>query len=163
MRSGRFWHRIWRSAAEDAEQREHYLRASVQRAALHCEDWQPMAHDAARFAAVALLFLAQSSLRGLLAHYWHARRLIFLMGRHLPQAGMAAHLVGDMVFLLAGALPITPLGALRSIWKRDLSCLSMTERLWKLLRIVRLTKSGVCQVSPTEEVLIACDKDERFA
>jgi hypothetical protein len=29
-------------------------------------------------------------------------------------------MVGDMVFLFAGALPIT-LGALRSIWKRDLS------------------------------------------
>jgi hypothetical protein len=29
-------------------------------------------------------------------------------------------MVGDMVFLFAGALPIT-LGALRSVWKRDLS------------------------------------------
>jgi hypothetical protein len=29
-------------------------------------------------------------------------------------------MVGDVVFLLAGALPIT-LGALRSMWKRDLS------------------------------------------
>jgi nitric oxide reductase large subunit len=29
-------------------------------------------------------------------------------------------MVGDAVFLLAGALPIT-LGALRSVWKRDLS------------------------------------------
>jgi hypothetical protein len=28
-------------------------------------------------------------------------------------------MIGDMVFLFAGALPIT-LGALRSIWKRDL-------------------------------------------
>jgi hypothetical protein len=41
-------------------------------------------------------------------------------GRRLPQAGMAAHGGGCVVFLLAGALPIT-LGALRSVWKRDLS------------------------------------------
>jgi hypothetical protein len=29
-------------------------------------------------------------------------------------------MIGDMVFLFAGALPIT-LGALRSLWKRDLT------------------------------------------
>ena len=51
--------------------------------------------------------------------YWHARRLTFLMGGTYHKLEWL-RMVGDMVFLLAGALPIT-LGALRSVWKRDLS------------------------------------------
>ena len=51
--------------------------------------------------------------------YWHARRLTFLMGGTFHKLEWL-RMVGDMVFLLAGALPIA-LGALRSVWKRDLS------------------------------------------
>jgi nitric oxide reductase subunit B len=51
--------------------------------------------------------------------YWHARRLTFLMGGTYHKLEWL-RMVGDMVFLIAGALPIT-LGALRSVWKRDLS------------------------------------------
>jgi nitric oxide reductase subunit B len=51
--------------------------------------------------------------------YWHARRLTFLMGGIYHKLEWM-RMVGDMVFLFAGALPIT-LGALRSLWKRDLS------------------------------------------
>ena len=51
--------------------------------------------------------------------YWHARRLTFLMGGTFHKLEWL-RMVGDMVFLLAGALPIT-LGALRSVWKKDLS------------------------------------------
>jgi nitric oxide reductase subunit B len=51
--------------------------------------------------------------------YWHARRLTFLMSGAYHKLEWL-RMVGDMVFLLAGALPIT-LGALRSVWKRDLS------------------------------------------
>jgi nitric oxide reductase subunit B len=51
--------------------------------------------------------------------YWHARRLTFLMGGTYHKLEWL-RMVGDVVFLLAGALPIT-LGALRSVWKRDLS------------------------------------------
>jgi nitric oxide reductase subunit B len=51
--------------------------------------------------------------------YWHARRLTFLMGGTYHKLEWL-RMVGDMVFLFAGALPIT-LGALRSLWKRDLS------------------------------------------
>lgn len=51
--------------------------------------------------------------------YWHARRLTFLMGGTFHKLE-GLRMVGDAVFLLAGALPIT-LGALRSVWKRDLS------------------------------------------
>ena len=50
--------------------------------------------------------------------YWHARRLTFLTGGLYHQLEWL-RIVGDMVFLFAGALPIT-LGALRSVWKRDL-------------------------------------------
>ena len=50
--------------------------------------------------------------------YWHARRLTFLMGGTFHKLEWL-RMVGDMVFLLAGALPIT-LGALRSVWRRDL-------------------------------------------
>jgi nitric oxide reductase subunit B len=50
--------------------------------------------------------------------YWHARRLTFLMGGTFHKLEWL-RLLGDMVFLLAGALPLT-LGALRSVWKRDL-------------------------------------------
>jgi nitric oxide reductase subunit B len=50
--------------------------------------------------------------------YWHARRLTFLMGGTFHKLEWL-RMVGDMVFLVAGALPIT-LGALRSVWKRDL-------------------------------------------
>ena len=50
--------------------------------------------------------------------YWHARRLTFLMGGAYHKLEWL-RMVGDMVFLFAGALPIT-LGALRSVWKRDL-------------------------------------------
>ena len=50
--------------------------------------------------------------------YWHARRLTFLMGGTFHKLEWL-RMVGDMVFLLAGALPIT-LAALRSVWKRDL-------------------------------------------
>ncbi len=49
--------------------------------------------------------------------YWHARRLTFLMGglyHKLEWVRMA----GDMIFILAGALPIA-LAVLRSMWKRD--------------------------------------------
>ena len=51
--------------------------------------------------------------------YWHARRLTFLMGGTYHKLEWL-RMVGDLVFLFAGALPIT-LGALRSMWKRDLS------------------------------------------
>jgi nitric oxide reductase subunit B len=51
--------------------------------------------------------------------YWHARRLTFLMSGTYHKLEWL-RMVGDVVFLLAGALPIT-LGALRSVWKRDLS------------------------------------------
>jgi len=51
--------------------------------------------------------------------YWHARRLTFLMGGAYHKLEWL-RMVGDLVFLFAGALPIT-LGALRSMWKRDLS------------------------------------------
>jgi nitric oxide reductase subunit B len=51
--------------------------------------------------------------------YWHARRLTFIMGGAYHKLEWL-RMVGDMVFLFAGALPIT-LGALRSLWKRDLS------------------------------------------
>ena len=51
--------------------------------------------------------------------YWHARRLTFLMGGTYHKLEWL-RMVGDVVFLFAGALPIT-LGALRSMWKRDLS------------------------------------------
>ena len=51
--------------------------------------------------------------------YWHARRLTFLMGGTFHTLEWL-RIAGDMVFLLAGALPIT-VGALRSVWKRDLS------------------------------------------
>jgi nitric oxide reductase subunit B len=51
--------------------------------------------------------------------YWHARRLTFLMGGTYHKLEWL-RMVGDVVFLFAGALPIT-LGALRSVWKRDLS------------------------------------------
>ena len=51
--------------------------------------------------------------------YWHARRLTFLMGGTYHKLEWL-RMVGDVVFLFADALPIT-LGALRSVWKRDLS------------------------------------------
>jgi nitric oxide reductase subunit B len=51
--------------------------------------------------------------------YWHARRLTFLMGGTYHKLEWL-RMLGDLVFLFAGALPIT-LGALRSVWKRDLS------------------------------------------
>ncbi|MGA9627429.1 MAG: nitric-oxide reductase large subunit [Bryobacteraceae bacterium] len=51
--------------------------------------------------------------------YWHARRLTFLTGGAYHKLEWL-RMVGDVVFLFAGALPIT-LGALRSVWKRDLS------------------------------------------
>ena len=51
--------------------------------------------------------------------YWHARRLTFLMGGTYHKLEWL-RMVGDVVFLFAGALPIT-LGALHSVWKRDLS------------------------------------------
>ncbi len=51
--------------------------------------------------------------------YWHARRLTFLMTGPYHKLEWL-RMVGDVVFLFAGALPIT-LGALRSLWKRDLS------------------------------------------
>ncbi len=51
--------------------------------------------------------------------YWHARRLTFLMGGTFHTLEQF-RLLGDMVFLVFGALPIT-LGALRSVWQRDLA------------------------------------------
>jgi nitric oxide reductase subunit B len=51
--------------------------------------------------------------------YWHARRLTFIMGGTYHKLEWL-RMVGDMIFLFAGALPIA-LGALRSVWKRDLS------------------------------------------
>ena len=51
--------------------------------------------------------------------YWHARRLTFLMSGTYHKLEWL-RMVGDLVFLLAGALPIA-LGVLRSVWKRDLS------------------------------------------
>lgn len=50
--------------------------------------------------------------------YWHARRLTFIMGGVYHKLEWL-RIVGDMVFLFTGALPIA-LGALRSVWKRDL-------------------------------------------
>ncbi|OYV92939.1 MAG: hypothetical protein B7Z68_09325 [Acidobacteria bacterium 21-70-11] len=50
--------------------------------------------------------------------YWHARRLTFLMGGLYHKLEWL-RIGADLIFLLAGALPIA-LGALRSIWKRDL-------------------------------------------
>jgi len=50
--------------------------------------------------------------------YWHARRLTFLMDGTFHKLEWL-RLVGDSVFLLFGALPIT-LAALRSVLKRDL-------------------------------------------
>jgi len=49
--------------------------------------------------------------------YWHARRLTFLMSGTYHKLEWV-RIVGDTVFLLAGALPIA-LGALRGVWKRD--------------------------------------------
>lgn len=49
--------------------------------------------------------------------YWHARRLTFLMGGTFHKLEWL-RIVGDTVFVLLGALPIT-LGALRSVWRRD--------------------------------------------
>jgi nitric oxide reductase subunit B len=51
--------------------------------------------------------------------YWHARRLTFLMGGTYHKLEWV-RMVGDMIFLFVGALPIT-LGALRSVWKRDIA------------------------------------------
>jgi nitric oxide reductase subunit B len=51
--------------------------------------------------------------------YWHARRLTFIM-RGAYHKLEWLRMIGDMIFLFAGALPIT-FGALRSLWKRDLS------------------------------------------
>jgi nitric oxide reductase subunit B len=50
--------------------------------------------------------------------YWHARRLTFVMGGLYHKLEWA-RMVGDMVFILVGAVPIT-LGALRSVRNRDL-------------------------------------------
>jgi nitric oxide reductase subunit B len=50
--------------------------------------------------------------------YWHARRLTFLMGGLYHKLEWL-RIGADLIFLLAGVLPIA-LGALRSIWKRDL-------------------------------------------
>jgi nitric oxide reductase subunit B len=49
--------------------------------------------------------------------YWHARRQAFLMGGLYHELEWL-RIVADMIFLVAGALPIA-LGALRSLWKRD--------------------------------------------
>ena len=49
--------------------------------------------------------------------YWHARRQAFLMSGLYHQLEWL-RIVGDMVFLLVGALPIA-LAALHSLWKRD--------------------------------------------
>jgi len=51
--------------------------------------------------------------------YWHARRLTFLMGGLYHKLEWL-RMTGDMIFILAGVVPIT-LGALRSVWKRDLA------------------------------------------
>jgi nitric oxide reductase subunit B len=50
--------------------------------------------------------------------YWHARRLSFTMGGLFHELEWA-RMVGDGIFILAGAVPIT-IGALRGVWKRDL-------------------------------------------
>jgi nitric oxide reductase subunit B len=50
--------------------------------------------------------------------YWHARRLTFLMGGLYHKLEWV-RMVGDGIFLLAGALPIA-IGVLRSVRKRDL-------------------------------------------
>ncbi|MGD0014805.1 MAG: cbb3-type cytochrome c oxidase subunit I [Bryobacteraceae bacterium] len=50
--------------------------------------------------------------------YWHARRLTFLTGGLYHKLEWV-RMVGDTIFILAGAVPIA-LGALRSVWKRDL-------------------------------------------
>jgi nitric oxide reductase subunit B len=50
--------------------------------------------------------------------YWHARRLTFLMSGTYHKLEWL-RMAGDMVFLLAGALPIA-IGVLRCVWKRDL-------------------------------------------
>ena len=62
-----------------------------------------------------VLQLADSTANG----YWHARRLTFLMGGLYHKLEWV-RLAGDAVFILAGAVPIA-LGALRSVWKRDLA------------------------------------------
>jgi nitric oxide reductase subunit B len=62
-----------------------------------------------------VLQLADSVANG----YWHARRLTFLMGGLYHKLEWV-RLVGDGVFILAGAVPIA-LGALHSVWKRDLA------------------------------------------
>ena len=49
--------------------------------------------------------------------YWHARRLTFLMGGLYHKLEWV-RMVGDMTFILLGAVPIA-LGVLRSMWKRD--------------------------------------------
>jgi nitric oxide reductase subunit B len=49
--------------------------------------------------------------------YWHARRQTFLMNGLYHDLEWL-RIVGDLVFLLAGALPIA-VGALHSLWKRD--------------------------------------------
>ncbi len=51
--------------------------------------------------------------------YWHARRLTFLTGGLYHKLEWV-RMVGDMVFLVAGALPIA-IGALRSVLKRDVT------------------------------------------
>jgi nitric oxide reductase subunit B len=54
-----------------------------------------------------------------LAHgYWHARRLTFVMGGLYHKLEWL-RMVGDMTFILVGAVPIA-LGVLRSVRKRDL-------------------------------------------
>jgi nitric oxide reductase subunit B len=55
-----------------------------------------------------------------IAHgYWHARRLDFLMGGLFHKLEWA-RMVGDMTFILVGAIPIA-LGVLRSVLKRDMA------------------------------------------
>jgi nitric oxide reductase subunit B len=55
-----------------------------------------------------------------IAHgYWHARRLDFLMGGLFHKLEWA-RMVGDMTFILVGVVPIV-IGALRSVWKRDMA------------------------------------------
>jgi nitric oxide reductase subunit B len=53
-----------------------------------------------------------------IAHgYWHARRLTFVMGGLYHKLEWV-RMVGDMTFILVGAVPIA-LGVLHSMWKRD--------------------------------------------
>ena len=63
MRSGRLWRRTWRYVVK-MQRNESILSERIQRAALYREDGQPVAYDAARFAALAGGLSADATLDG---------------------------------------------------------------------------------------------------